>query len=259
MSDEKVDATPPKMVLNASERVPSPPGAESNKRKTARVDLDAAQAATTVTSVKSATTRITLPTMPAAAPQGFAPKTIRLTRPGLRPAVPGPAAHVPAVSASGRIAATPIASEVAKRQTSRIPLEAAMAVPDAATGTSDVPKTLRLRRPDEEAGPGNLATTSPDASASETAPTDAQPTQRKTIRIKRPMGKNIPLAVPRSMAVARIEAEAAMRLAGDADEPVGPLWPIMAAAAILVTCVLVYALAVQAVPAWGLSFPGQVV
>ena len=254
MSDEMVnpgDSTPPKMVLPASGRIPLPPGADPNKRKTARVDLAAAQAPTTATVSKSATTRITLPTMPAATPQGYVPKTIRLTRPGVRPVVP---------SSSGHIVVPPVASDLAKRQTSRIPLEAAMAVPDGAPGTSDVPKTLRLKRPDEEAGSGSLAPTSSEAAvASEHTPADApQPTQRKTIRIKRPVGKNIPLAVPRSMAVARIEAEAAQRVADEADEQVGVLWPILAAAALLVACVLVYALAVQAMPAWGLSFPGQI-
>ncbi|MEI7436518.1 MAG: hypothetical protein WCL16_06890, partial [bacterium] len=92
MSDEMVspvDPAPPKMVLRTSGLLPLTPGADPNKRKTARVDLAAAQTAAAATVVKSATTRITLPTMPASTPQGFVPKTIRLTRPGVRPTVPG--------------------------------------------------------------------------------------------------------------------------------------------------------------------------
>ncbi len=261
MSDETVNpgaATPPKMVLSNSGRISATPGADPNKRKTARVDLAAAQVAASGTVLKSATTRITLPTMPAAAPQGFAPKTIRLTRPGVRPAVPVSPAGVPAMSAAGRMAAAAAGVEAAKRQTSRIPLEAAMTMPEGAPVTADVAKTVHLKRPEADAG--NLEAPAAEAGdVSATTPADAaQPTQRKTIRIKRPTGKNIPLAVPRSMAVARIEAEAAQRIAEEAEQPVGVLWPILAAVALLVACFLVYALAAQAMPAWGLRFPGQI-
>ncbi len=261
MSDEMVnpgESTPPKMVLNNSGGIPPAPGADPNKRKTARVDLAAAQAASTATVLKSATTRITLPTMPAAAPQGFAPKTIRLTRPGMRPAVPVSPAGIPAMPVASRAGAAAGASEAAKRQTSRIPLEAALAMPEGVPVTVDVSKTVHLKRPEADAG--NLEVSAADAGdASVSTPADApQPTQRKTIRIKRPMGKNIPLAVPRSMAVARIEAEAAQRMADEAVQPVGALWPILAAVAIVVACFLVYALAAQAMPEWGLRFPGQI-
>jgi len=263
MSEEVVKPgapTPPKMVLNTAERV-SPPGLDPNKRKTSRVDLAAAQAAVSSAVLKSATTRITLPTMPAAAPQGFTPKTIRLTRPGGRPATPIVPAHAAALSASGRVVATPLPADAAKRQTSRIPLENAMAVPETAPAAGETAKTLRLKRPEESAGAANLAMPAMEADAvSEQTPGDVpQATQRKTIRIKRPTGgKSAPMAVPRSMAVARIEAEAALRAADSLEQPVGVLWPVLAAVALLVTCVLVYALAVQAVPSWGLSFPGQI-
>ncbi|MEI7437579.1 MAG: hypothetical protein WCL16_12320, partial [bacterium] len=219
-----------------------------------------AQAATVAAGVKSATTRITLPTMPSGALHASAPKTIRLTRPGVRTAAPSLSPGISAMSASGRIAVAIPVSETAKRQTSRIPLEAAMVVPDVAPEASDMPKTLRLKRPDEEESYGSLEPSAEEGAATEHTPPDApQPTQRKTIRIKRPTGKSIPLAVPRSMAVARIEAEAANRVSSEPDEQIGVLWPILAAVAIVVVCVLTYALAVQAMPAWGLSFPGQVV
>lgn len=144
------------------------PGA---KRATAPLPVE--DAADAEGGVKKVTSRIPMPSSTAAIPAvADAPKTIKI-KPLVGPqTVPG-TQPVPAVGE----AAQPQAS---KSKTSRIPLEAAMGIPQ--TGDGGVPKTIKLKRPGEMstvkvsvAGPGTAS--EQDVGAI---------TQRKTIRVKRP-------------------------------------------------------------------------
>lgn len=142
--------------------------------------------------VKKVTSRIQMPAVTAPIPaMGDVPKTIKI-RPmsGTQPvagAPSGSAVEMPAVV--GQTAAQLAAG---KSKTSRIPLESAMSVPQQGGGGADggAPKTIKLKRP------GEMSTIkvsvlgaagAPTAGPAEAASDNASITQKKTIRVKRPM------------------------------------------------------------------------
>jgi len=163
----------------------------------------------------------------------------------------------------------PAASE-AKRQTSRIPLEAALSSGAADKDQTGAPKTIRLKRPD---GPSTIKAIPPsvpvESGASEPAKsglgktsrldesvvgadTSATPTRRKTIRVKRPT--QAPAA--QGISVARSETgqdetavpsrlQPPVRMEAEA-ETMG--WPIglCSIAATIVACFVIYVLLAQA-------------
>lgn len=261
-------SVPPKLDLTKAAQPAPPPAQEQGaplsqpptvavpkpaaKRQTTRIDFSAAAM---VPDEKSKTARINLGPLgldTAATPTG--PKTIRIQRASEMPTIklgkPQPPAQAPAEAAK---------PPEGKVKTSRIPLESAMApaaaAPEAtlepapATG----PKTIRIKRPGEQEPPAAPVeapqpkgkTARLDVPADSAAP----PTQRKTIRIKRPEGEGAdlkPLEVAR--APEAVEAEV--------DEP-GITFSLVALAAVFVCGVLIYVLAVQAMPGLGLQWPGQ--
>lgn len=278
MSDEAKPgngAVPPKLTLRDTSAIP--------KKETTRVDLSTAQTPPPVQNPKKSTSRIPLEaaigsaaTEPAGLP-GTGSKTIRLTplaaaRPMTIPPVPRP----PVPSTAG---------DVTKRQTSRIPLEAALTEERGATtdteGTPGTPKTIRIKRPTQMEVPTVATVKLPppaerqpepaaaeiNAQKSKTARVDTadvppegdagQATQRKTIKIRRAEGGTVARPVPRSVAVARLEAEVAERVSA---EQVQVHWsfPLVAAVALVILGVLVVVLAAQAFPGLGWKLPGAV-
>lgn len=253
---------PPKLDLRkSSANVPipeTPPPAP--KKKTTRIEIPLPVAEPVGAEQKRATSRLTLDAMPTAAP----PKTVRIV---------------------------PADADAEKKKTSRIPLEAAFAPTEGETITpgseTATPKTIRIKRPTQVATvklavPGAMAesvavaATPPPVvppmappvpekgqTARIQAPTEptpeAQPTQRKTIKIRRAEGPTV--SVPRSPVVARIEAEAEQQAAQEALD-VGAAWNIVgigsAVAALLVLGLLVYLLLAQAAPSLDLPFPGKI-
>jgi hypothetical protein len=176
---------------------------------------------------------------------------------------------------------------MAKRQTSRIPLEAAMtadhAAPASEAATSpDAPKTIRIKRPGQSAAP-TVATVKAAAHAPEPLPATSsdvnagkaktsrvdmtdlqseeagQATQRKTIKIRRADG-TAPRPAPHSLAVARIEAEVVESAASATEAAVrtNVVFPVMAAVALVILGILVVVLAAQAFPDLGWKLPGTV-
>jgi len=183
-----------------------------------------------------------------------------------------------------------LAMDAAKRKTSRIPLEEALTAdkePDEAAEPADParPKTIKIKRPGSETAtvkakkPAPADKTATEADNSELSKTsrldippdatDATPTQKKTIRVKRPDGGAAakPAATPHpAKGVVPPEPMGPIR----SDEP-GTVWAILALAASLVMCVLIYVLAAQAVgpnisltglSSWtdgpNLSWPGKI-
>ncbi len=261
MSDELTPGNgtvPPKLTL----RNDTPPTA---KKETARLDLSTAQAPP-VAAQKKITSRIPLESVSAApgetgtaAVPGISSKTIRLS--------PLAAARPINIPPSPRPPAAVSAAEMAKRQTSRIPLDAALAEEQGAgTGTAaaGAPKTIRIKRPNQPPSTVQPAVQPEAAEKSKTARVDVgelaaaeagQATQRKTIKIRRTEGTPA-RPVPRSVAVARLEAEAAERIAQQVR--IHPAFPVMAALALVVLGLLVVALAAQAYPSLGWKLPGSV-
>lgn len=275
-------AVPPKLTLRKGETAAIPPQTIPDapavvavpKAATSRVDLSTTQTPASVQTLKKSTTRIPLESSgggtadtPTIGEQNISSKTIRLTplsaaRPMTIPPAPRP---------------VPSAAEAAKRQTSRIPLEAALAEERAAaTGTATAaggPKTIRIKRPTQTPAtlPTSLPSAAPDASTAQTiqqtqksktsrvdsadiqAEATAQATQRKTIKIRRAEGA-VSRPAPRSFAVARLEAEAAERQVEDRVQ-VHVAFPIMAAVALVVLGLLVVVLAAQAFPNLGWKLP----
>lgn len=280
MSDEPKpanEAVPPRLILRKGETSvippttsPGAPAVEAGpKAETARVDLSTTQTPETVQAGKKSTTRIPLDVTEGGTADGTAAggpnissKTIRLTplsaaRPMTIPPAPRPA---------------PSASDAAKRQTSRIPLEAALADERAAAGggatTTGAPKTIRIKRPTQSPSALPAAPAAPTVQASPDLPKNktsrvdaadlqaentAQATQRKTIKIRRTDGTAARPA-PRSFAVARLEAEAAEHQA-EGRVQVHVAFPIMAAVALVVLGILVVVLAAQAFPNLGWKIP----
>lgn len=251
-------AIPPKLNLkkstdtDATPQKTQPAAPSAMKKQTARIELASA--------------------LPEGAPAESVPslttKTIRLTP----LSAARPMTVKPATMPQKTVSAAALA-EQAKQQTSRIPLEAALADEKAGAGGigSGSPKTIRIKRPAQ--GPVGKLPTPPAAgvvdaaaqksktarvdAAAEAQPTDAgQATQRKTIKIRRAEGGGM-RPVPRSMAVARLEAEAAERQAENVEAP-GAIFTILSAVALVVLCVMIYVLMVQAMPQLGWNFPGKV-
>ena len=266
------DSLPPKISLKKTGELSGqvPAGIPSApKKETARLDLPfhppSASSPKRATSPIPAAQQDEGGTVPAI--QGA--KTIKLAPAPSRPTAVSPFQPPASVSLS----------EDAKRQTARIPLEAALSSRGGAiteTGATGQPKTIRIKRPMQPPAAGRTgsppmpsaepvaAATPPGPSKSETSrvegippeTTTAQPTQRKTIKIRRAEDSAKP--IPRSVAVARIESESAERLAAET-QSLGKVYPWIAAAALVVLCVLAYVLALQAFPSLGWKFPGQVI
>ena len=238
-----------------SGRPVAPPAEEGKKKETSRIPLDAATTAPGEGKGKPSS----------------APKTIRI-RPVTKSMPAVQAAPPPTVSAGS----APATLED-KRKTSRIALETVFATEPKEGGEASEPgrpKTIRLKRPTEAAtikmarppaappaigGPSPTVTVPSESKAalSKTAridnlpevqdQPDLTPTQRKTIRVKRPT-----TAQPvKSLSIRRTEEEE-----GEAtleqqapqlikDQP-NVAFPLVAIAAALVACVTVYVLSSQA-------------
>ena len=253
---------------------PAPvPGGQQLKKQTTRVDLTAVQPEPPGAGKKK-TSRISLTEagVPAAP---VVPKTIRLTPP---PSAVRPLTGLAAMQAAKPAAPAGETPDRPKSQTSRIPLEAALAADEQNAGaptlaaeplTTAVPKTIRIKRPGQ--GPTVKLTkpegeTAPGAEKSKTSRVDIaaatvteapQATQRKTIKIRRPEGAAARPAA-RTVTVARTEAETTQTEPEVAVGGPGVTFVIATAAALLVACVMIYILMVQAFPGMNLSFPGKV-
>ena len=144
------------------------------KRMTSQIPLPAIEKSESpAPAVKKSTSRIPLPTAPIPMPTE-APKTIRIQPVS---GISNPPVAAPQAAAPG---SEPL-PQASKSKTSRIPLEAAMGVPQATDGA---PKTIKLKRPGEISA---VKVAVPGAQAG--SPTETDPnaiTQRKTIRVKRP-------------------------------------------------------------------------
>lgn len=230
----------------------------SLKKKTARISLDQ------VTAEPGAT-----PAAPVSG-VGVAAKSIRLA---------------PAVSGQINISSMPpigkalggVLSEEVKRATSRIPLESILAE-QGGTLPEGAPKTIKVKRPVLSTTPrvaGLAVEPSPEplppvagemVSKSQTARVDIapeqsepQPTQKKTIKIRRPDGaggESAPAAV-RSVSIARAEGTTAgVQAAGS--EVAAPHWFFVAsaAAAMMTICFMLFVLAAQAYPDLGWKVGG---
>jgi hypothetical protein len=179
------------------------------------------------------------------------------------------------------------ATDAAKRQTAKIDLSAAAGTTDdvfksktipvgipAAPSTPQIgrPKTIQVKRP--TAAPGESIIVSPESTAnateqarkSETARIDLSAeeidrpaTRPKTIRIKRPDGTSGRKALTISRPEGEVEQAAPVKtLESTGAESPGVFVGIMAIAALLITCVLVYVLLAQTL-APTLPFPGRII
>jgi hypothetical protein len=274
------DPLPPKLNLKPQnplvDLVNATPVERDAKHHTAKIDLPAIPPETNGT-LKKKTSRIPLDQVSAepGAPSGSpvpgvgTAKTIRLTNPPSSPTIT-------IVPSSKAIVGTMILDD-AKRQTSRIPLESATTGSGESGDQPAIPKTIRIKRPTVTqsvpvpaaplAQPTSPAQESPFAPKSSTARIDlpeqemteegGQVTQRKTIKIRRADGSVPAKPGPRSPVVARMEQEAAEHAAEAVSAP-HPIFPTLAAVAIVLLCVLVYVLCVQAFPNLNWSFPGKI-
>lgn len=282
--------TPPRISLQ-----PKPAG----KSDTSRIDLAEARPADPLDLAKRTTARIDAPKPPVrvvseverlasakASTQQFKSATQQVksaTSPISRAAIPD--------------------LDAAKKQTARIDLQEVLGSGDEdifkrrtavldpskiqAAEAAAQPKTIRIKRPDGATGPIKPVSepmkpaepVAAEARKSETArielPADVAedaaaeaPTRRKTIRIKRPEGGGAPVTV-RPMAVSQpattiTRAEPGeMPVIGAEDEEGGALFSVLAIAAMLVACVLIYVLAaqvgtVESLAAPNVPFPGGV-
>jgi len=271
-------ATPPpdQTPTDQTPTVPDAASAPALKKITTRIDFSAT-AIPTPTEEKKKTARV-MPPLDMPSPEGAEPgtsateiapsttKTVKLKRPGELgfPGFP-----------------TDVGATAAKSKTSRIILEAALA-PEAGGDEAGAvgiplrapPKTIRIRRPGEPAAtepPPPPPVEEPSAKRKTSrldVPVEKEagpPTQRKTIRIKRPEAGG---GAARTVTIARTEErpttatapEAAPEAAAapEVDEP-GVVFSIVAIAALLVAGVLIYVLAAQAFPSMNLPWPGRIV
>lgn len=245
---------------------PAPDTAGVNKKKTSRIPLEQVTAETNAAQGTPV------------AGKGLASKTIRLMPPTPAP----PSLSIPTSIPPSRPMTGAQAPDDAKRQTSRIPLESALAAKPgepAASEAAPAPKTIRIKRP-EAALSGKVSPATPEAGVemplpatlsaaksttsrielTEDAQPEGQPTQRKTIKIRRAEGGAPTLkAAPRSFTVSRVEAQIAQHQAEEAASQMVPVaYPIVAAVALLILCVMLYLLVAQVFPGANLSFPGKV-
>ncbi|MEI7879404.1 MAG: hypothetical protein WCI95_00885 [bacterium] len=221
-------------------------GLPPNKKKTARIPLDQVSTEPGVT-VSSA---------------GMVSKTIRLS-----PAMTGMGSVVPMPSV-GKVLSGMNVSDDTKRKTSRISLEAVLPQLEAAAAGGDTgPKTIRIKRP-TMAAPGSspplpaletgaVAPTEPSPKSQTTrvdippeATAEGQQTQKKTIKIRRAEGVGPEVkAGPRLVSISRNETETAAASV----QVVAPHWSfvLMATAAVVTMCVMLYVLMAQAYPSLG--------
>lgn len=261
---------------------PAPPASEaegekasvSDKKKTSRIPLELAMAKSA--EGKEETTRADVAQIKPLA----APITIKFPKP-----------KPPGMAPLGEIAAGDAAT-AAKRKTSRISLEAALAVEGASAPKigETAPKTIKLKRPSEAgtvkavqhpvpSGVSEQESPAEKPAMSKTAPLPADtspeeeeegptPTRRKTIRVKRPTErtgikdvdvKTEGAPAPEAAAETRqpVVFAAGPPPAADDDRP-GWMFSLCAIAAIFVACVVIYVLTAQAYPDLNLTWPGTI-
>ena len=260
---------PPKVDLKQTGAPATP------KKQTTKIDF---AAAAMVPDEKRKTSRVSMDEFlppagqaeePATGTPGAIPKTIRLKKPGEQPAstIKVPKAPAPAEETT---APAPVPADDGKTKTSRISLEAALTPAegrDTAGGPpTTTPKTIRIKRPGDAATSipaeelsGKSKTARLDLTA-EAAVAAGPATQRKTIRIKRPGEGAAPSVAGRTISITRpAEATAPEGVAApEGDEP-GVTFSILAIAAVLVVCVLIYVLAAQVFTGSNLPWPGKIV
>ena len=200
-----------------------------SKQTTMRVEVEEKR--------KVDTTRITLP-------------ADSFVKPGVKPAAPDSESE-----------------DVFKRKT--IPV----GVPTPPPADSARPKTIQVKKPIGRPAESIIPPTAPtaetvsEAKKSETARIDLPPdagecpaTRPKTIRIKRPDGttarKALTIARPTEEEAPALAAASAAVSADEVDEGPGTVFSVLALAALIVACVLVYVLAAQTI-APNLPFPGR--
>ena len=226
-----------------------------NKKQTSRITLDK------VTAEPGATLGSSVSGL------GVASKTIRLA-----PAVTGQVSISP-LPPVGKALSGALISDDGKRQTSRIPLDAVLTGKGESAGDA-IPKTIKVKRPvlSSVSKVTGLPTEAPAvvpapppagmmSSKNQTARVDIVPeaaetqqTQKKTIKIRRADGAASDIkAGPRSVTIARGEEGAGSAGEGAEVAPPHVIFPIMAAAAMLVLCFMLYVLAAQAFPHLGWS------
>ncbi|MBT3296901.1 MAG: hypothetical protein HN919_01360 [Verrucomicrobia bacterium] len=273
---------PKPAAANATEPAATPtaapdPTKADTKRKTSRIPLASATPSE--------------PDGDSDEPIGIKPRTIKI-----KPSAPVPKIRstqplsitVPMAETDAAVASANADAE--KRKTSRIPLEEALTADKESTEPAEPadparPKTIKIRRPgSSEAATVKLKTPasvggSGQADMGKTArldsldltDADSTPTQKKTIRVKRP---NAPQAAKPSLnrAAAAPSGRGLMppEPLEESDEP-GVVWALFGIAAMLVLCVVIYMLAAQAVgpnlsgtqlSSWkegpALSWPGKI-
>ncbi len=254
------DNNPPKIKLKAAEK----------KSDTARIDLASAKPPPSI---------VDKSLLPPDADDYFKRSTIRIDIP--------PSAGSPAggKSDTARIDVNPSAADAAKRQTAKIDLSAAaetdplkpktvpVGIPVNPTAAPARPKTIIVKKPAAAPGesiivsPENTANATEQARKSETARIDLSAeeldrpaTRPKTIRIKRPDGtsgrKPLTISRPEESETASVMQPAGTTEDLDGEEQPGVFVGIMAIAALLVSCVLLYCLLAQTL-APTLPFPGR--
>ncbi len=254
-ASEVVPLVPPVAAVSSLEIKPVT-GVPLSKKKTARIALDQ------VTAEPGA--------IAAGAGVGIASKTIRLG-----PAMSGQVSIAP-LPAVGKALTGVLVSEDTKRKTSRISLDSVLPQLDAASsGGETTPKTIRIKRP-SIAPPGGVTplqakepvvvVPAVEGVKTRTAPIDLPPeevvqegqqTQKKTIKIRRADGGGAEVkAAPREVSISRVEQD----VGGVASAPVpgpraAPHWSfvLVAAAAVITMCVMLYVLMAQAYPSLGIS------
>ena len=247
---------PPRVTIKLPGQTGDVAPAVGSKKKTTRISLD--QVSAEPGAVQGAYVEGV----------GVASKTIRLT-----PVVSGQMAVSPLPSI-GRALTGNFTADDGKRQTSRIPLESVFpgaAQSGIAGAASSIPKTIKVKRPMISISPRiNVApevepsqvSAEPTAGASpksqtarvETTPDmvqDPQPTQKKTIKIRRADGDAKPVE-PRGVSIARSGEAPAVAAQGQVARPHGAFVGI-AAAALMVLGFMIYVLAAQAYPNLGWS------
>jgi len=264
-------------------KAPKPPEAKeaapaktNTKRKTSRIPLESAKAPETKGEQGEAKATT------------LKPKTIKIK----------PTAPVPKVRSTQPLSITvPIAeadsdkihTDAAKRKTSRIPLEEALTADTESEEPAEAadparPKTIKIKRPGSEASTVKARKPAPakaadDGEMSKTArldslpldEADATPTQKKTIRVKRPDAASTATSAPAAPPRPGLGLTPPEPIEERSDEP-GVVWAILALAAMIVLCVVIYMLAAQAVgpnvsgtalSSWtdgpNLSWPGKIV
>ncbi len=238
---------------------PNPAPISLNKKKTARIALDQVTAETGAASAVPGT--------------GIASKTIRLA-----PAMTGQVAAAPFPSV-GKALTGMLVSDETKRKTSRISLDAVLPQLEvtAPAGGDSTPKTIRIKRPTLSVPPASIppiqvkepppsvVVAAPINEKSQTSRVDIPPeavameeqqTQKKTIKIRRADGGAPETgAAPRSISISRTEAAVAVP---ETVQVAAPHWSfvLVAAAAVVTLCVMLYVLMAQAYPSLGWSVGG---